>query len=115
MAFGGIPSSNPAYIDHARELICPLDPQAKLLTMNAACEEILALPPRQMLSRSFFDLHPPEEHQPIEKAFAVARSGMKPETFRARCRRGDATFATMDWSVQWSPHYEIMFCVGRVA
>jgi PAS domain-containing protein len=100
-------------IDHARELICTLDAEANLLTVNAACDEILDLPSRQLVGRSFIAIHSSDEQPDIEKAIAVAKSGLKPETFGARCRRGDATYARVDWSIQWSPHYERMFCVGR--
>jgi PAS domain S-box-containing protein len=100
-------------VDHARELICTLDAQARLLTVNAACDEILALPSRQLLGRSFLEIHSPEEQSRIEKVLAVAKTGMTPEPFSAQCRKGDTTYARLDWSIQWSPHYEKMFCVGR--
>src|ERR1043166_1029467 len=100
-------------IDHARELICTLDAEANLLTVNAACDEILDLPSRQLVGRSFLAIHSSDERPDIEKAIAVAKSGLKPETFGARCRKGDETYARLDWSIQWSPHYERMFCVGR--
>jgi PAS domain-containing protein len=102
-------------IDHARELICTLNAQAELVTVNAACDEILALPPRRLLGRSFMQLHSQEEEPQIAKAFAVAKSGMTAETFSALCRKGDETFARLNWSIQWSPHFEKMFCVGRLA
>lgn len=100
-------------IDHARELICAADSEGKLLTMNAACEEVLSYSPGNMLGRSFVELHSPDERQPIEKAFAVAKTGMIPEMFTALCRKADATYARINWSIQWSPHYQKMFCVGR--
>jgi PAS domain-containing protein len=102
-------------IDHARELICTLNAKAELLTVNAACEEILSLPSRRLLGQSFVQLHLDEEKPQIEKAFAEARSGMIPETFSVRCRKGDQSYARLNWSIQWSPHFEKMFCVGRMA
>ncbi len=102
-------------LDHARELICTLNSQAELLTVNAACDEILSLSSRRLLGRSFVQLHSEDEKSRIEKAFAVAKSGMTAETFRARCRKGDESYAELNWSIQWSPHFEKMFCVGRLA
>ena len=102
-------------IDHARELICTLNAQAELVTVNAACDDVLALSSRRLLGRTFMQLHSEEEKPKIEKAFAVARSGMTAETFSARCRKGDETYARLNWSIQWSPHFETMFCVGRMA
>ena len=102
-------------LDHARELICTLNSGAELLTVNAACDEILSMPSRRLLGQSFVQLHSEEERSRIEKAFAVAKSGMTAETFTARCRKGDETYAQLNWSIQWSPHFEKMFCVGRLA
>jgi PAS domain S-box-containing protein len=102
-------------VDHARELICTLDAEARLVSVNAACDEILALPARQLLGRSFHEIHSAEEQSRIEKVLAVAKSGMTPEPFTAQCRKADTTYVLLDWSIQWSPHYEKMFCVGRLS
>lgn len=102
-------------LDHARELICTLNARAEVVTVNAACDEILSLPSRRLLGCAFAQLHSGDEAPRIDKAFAVAKSGMTAETFTARCRKGDDTYAQLNWSIQWSPHFEKMFCVGRLA
>ena len=102
-------------IDHARELICTLNAKGELLTVNAACEEILLLPSPRLLGRSFIQLHSQDEEPQIQKAFAEARSGMMPEPFNAHCRRADESYVRLNWSIRWSPHFEKMVCVGRLA
>ena len=82
---------------------------------NAACDEILALPARRLLGCGFAQLHSEDERSRSENAFAVAKSGMKAETFSARCHKGDESYAKLNWSIPWSPHFEKIFCVGRLA
>jgi len=102
-------------IDQARELICVLDAEGKFLSVNAACEEILLCVQERLLKADFLELHSGDDRPAIESAFAAARSGLTPETFRAHCRKADAGYVRLDWSIQWSPHYKRTFCVGRAA
>jgi PAS domain S-box-containing protein len=100
-------------IDHARELICTVDAKGKVCTVNAACDEILGMSSHALVNKSFVALHAADERPEIENAFATAKGGLKPEIFAAHCCKGDSSDVQLHWSIQWSPHYERMFCVGR--
>jgi hypothetical protein len=71
--------------------------------------------PQRLLGASFVELHSTHDQRAIESAFAAAKSGLTPETFGAQCRKADASHVRLSWSIQWSPHYGQMFCVGRAA
>jgi PAS domain S-box-containing protein len=100
-------------INHARELICTVDDEGKLCTLNAAAEEILGIVNSALLGRLFSKLHAPEESLKIEKAFTTAKMGLTAEIFAAKCQKSDRSYVQLHWSIQWSPHHQRMFCVGR--
>lgn len=100
-------------INHARELICTLDAQEKIISVNSACDEILAIASPEWLGRSFFEVHSPAERPRIETALHEAKCGLSAAAFSASCRKRDESFAAMSWSIRWSPHYQKMYCVGR--
>jgi hypothetical protein len=66
-----------------------------------------------LLGRLFSKLHAPEESLKIEKAFTTAKMGLTAEIFAAKCQKSDRSCVQLHWSIQWSPHHQRMFCVGR--
>ena len=100
-------------IDHARELICTLDAEERIIAVNSACEAILEITPSAWMGRSFLEVHSDAERPQIEAALRQAKSGLSVADFNASCRKRDERFAPLIWSVRWAPHYQKMYCVGR--
>ena len=100
-------------LNHAREIICTIDHNARLLTVSAACKNVLGFSERDLIGRSFCELHATADHPKIDAAFRDMKSGLAASNFHARCRRQNNTFADIIWSLQKSENYQKTFCVGR--
>ena len=100
-------------LNHAREIICTIDQGARLLTVSAACKNVLGFAERDLIGRSFCELHASADRAKIDAAFRDMQLGVAASNFHARCRRQDNTFADITWSLQRSENHHKTFCVGR--
>jgi PAS domain S-box-containing protein len=100
-------------LNHAREIICTIDCDARLVTVSAACKKVLGFSGRDLVGRSFCDLHAAADRARIDAAFRDMQSATAASNFHARCRRQDNTFADIIWSLQRSENHQKTFCVGR--
>jgi PAS domain S-box-containing protein len=101
-------------LNHAREIICTIDGNTRVLTVSAACNILLGLSERELIGRSFYELHATADHPKIDAAFRDMQSGIAGGSFRARCRRDNNTFADIIWSLQRSENHQKTYCVGRL-
>lgn len=100
-------------IDHAREIICTIDQNGKLLTISSGVEPILGWRAKELVGSSFSALHLAEDRPEIESALRQVKTGLLSGNIAARCLRKDQTLASVAWSLQSSPHHRRTFCVGR--
>jgi PAS domain S-box-containing protein len=100
-------------LNHAREIICTIDRNACLLTVSAACKKVLGFSGRDLVGRSFCDLHAAADRAKIDAAFRDMQSATAASNFHARFRRQDNPFADIIWSLQRSENHQKTFCVGR--
>ncbi|MDQ6809489.1 MAG: PAS domain-containing protein [Verrucomicrobiota bacterium] len=100
-------------IDHAREIICTVDQNGKLLTISSGVEPILGWRAKELVGSSFLALHLAEDRPEIESALRRVKTGLLTGNIAARCLRKDQTLASIAWSLQSSPHHRRTFCVGR--
>ncbi len=100
-------------IDHAREIICTIDRNGKLLTISSGVEPILGWGPKELVGSSFSALHVPQDRLEVDSVLQQAKTGFLTGNVTARCLRKDQTLVSVAWSLQSSPHYRRTFCVGR--
>jgi len=100
-------------LNYAREIICTIDRDTRLVTVSAACKNVLGFSERELIGRSFCELHATADHPKIDAAFRDMQSGLAASNFHARCRRQNNTFADIIWSMQKSENHQKTFCVGR--
>lgn len=100
-------------LNHAREIICTIDHETRLLTVSAASKHVLGFAERDLIDRSFCELHATADHAKIDAAFRDMQLGLVASNFHAPCRRQDNTFADIIWSLQRSDNHQKTFCVGR--
>jgi PAS domain S-box-containing protein len=74
--------------NHAREIICTIDGNACLLTVSAACKKVLGLSERDLVGRSFCDLHAAADRARIDAAFRDMQSTIAASNFHADVARG---------------------------
>jgi PAS domain S-box-containing protein len=101
--------------NHARQMICTLNESEQIDLANAACETLTGFNKTDLIGRTFYDLHCPDDRQKIEKALQDVGSGLVVNDLRTRCRRRDGTLVDVEWSLEHSGHYEMTFCFGRKA
>jgi PAS domain S-box-containing protein len=101
-------------LNNAREIICTIDGDARLLTVSAASQRVLGLSCRDLVGRSFGEIHASADRPKIDAAFKDMQSGVSATSFHARCRRQNNTFADIIWSLQKSENHQKTFCVGRL-
>jgi hypothetical protein len=81
--------------------------------VSAACKNVLGFAERDLIGRSFCELHATADRPKIDAAFRDMQSGLAASNFHARCRRQNNTFADIIWSLQKSENHQKTFCVGR--
>lgn len=64
-------------IDYAREIICTIDAQGTLLTMNSASEEILGRGAQALIGSRFCNLHCPADRGRVEEALQQVQTGFQ--------------------------------------
>jgi PAS domain S-box-containing protein len=101
-------------LNHTREIICTIDRNTRLLTVSAACKNLLSFSERDLIGRTFYELHATADHPKIDAAFRDMQSGITGSNFLARCRRQNNTYADIIWSLQRSENHQKTFCVGRL-
>jgi PAS domain S-box-containing protein len=100
-----------AVVENAAEMICTINSQNRITTVNPACESILGRKPREILGTNITDLVFSEDRQQTMQELAKVASDRSKMVLETRLLKNDTTTADVSFSAQWSESDKSIICV----
>lgn len=100
-----------AVVENAAEMICTINSQNRITTVNPACESILGRKPGDILGTNINDLIFSEDRQHTMQELNRVATERSKTVLEARLLKNDATTADVSFSAQWSESDKNIICV----
>jgi PAS domain S-box-containing protein len=104
-------SREKALVDHAADLICSLDQQAKFTSVNPFATRMLGYLTDEMIGKSLFDFVSQEDMSTAQELVAKAMSAGATHATELRLRKKNGAIIDTKWSCLWSELERSLFCV----
>jgi PAS domain S-box-containing protein len=101
-----------AVIDNAAELICSIDQHGVFTAANRFSEEMLGLPPEQLIGRSLFEFLHSDDADLADAKLQHACQSVDSETFEVRLCKPGSQVIDSRWTCFWSRSRKGLFCVA---
>lgn len=100
-------------LDLMPDAVCVVDPEGRLLFVNASFQRIFGYAPEEVLGRQIFSLvHPDDLEATTEQAERVM-AGELQRHFRNRYVHKDGHTVDIQWSARWLPEHRVRIGVGH--
>ena len=100
-------------LDLMPDAVCVVDPEGRLLFVNASFQRIFGYAPEEVLGRQIFSLvHPEDREATVEQAERVM-AGELQRHFRNRYVHKDGHAVDIQWSARWLPEHRVRIGVGH--
>jgi len=100
-------------LDLMPDAVCVVDPEGRLLFVNASFQRIFGYAPDEVLGRQIFSLvHPDDLEATTEQAERVM-AGELQRHFRNRYIHKDGHAVDIQWSARWLPEHRVRIGVGH--
>lgn len=100
-------------LDLMPDAVCVVDPEGRLLFVNASFQRIFGYAPEEVLGRQIFSLvHPDDLLATAEQAERVM-TGELQRHFRNRYIHKDGHTVDIQWSARWLPEHRVRIGVGH--
>jgi len=100
-------------LDLMPDAVCVVDPEGRLLFVNASFQRIFGYAPEEVLGRQIFSLvHPDDLEATTEQAERVT-AGELQRHFRNRYVHKDGHTVDIQWSARWLPEHRVRIGVGH--
>jgi len=100
-------------LDLMPDAVCVVDPEGRLLFVNASFQRIFGYAPEEVLGRQIFGLvHPDDREVTAEQAERVM-AGELQRHFRNRYIHKDGHAVDIQWSARWLPEHRVRIGVGH--
>jgi diguanylate cyclase (GGDEF)-like protein/PAS domain S-box-containing protein len=100
-------------LDLMPDAVCVVDPEGRLLFVNASFQRIFGYAPVEVLGRQIFSLvHPDDLEATTEQAERVM-AGELQRHFRNRYIHKDGHAVDIQWSARWLPEHRVRIGVGH--
>lgn len=100
-------------LDLMPDAVCVVDPEGRLLFVNASFQRIFGYAPEEVLGRQIFSLvHPDDLAITTEQAERVM-AGELQRHFRNRYVHKDGHIVDIQWSARWLPEHRVRIGVGH--
>ena len=100
-------------LDLMPDAVCVVDPDGRLLFVNASFQRIFGYAPEEVLGRQIFSLvHPDDRETTAEQAERVM-TGELQRHFRNRYIHKDGHAVDIQWSARWLPQHRVRIGVGH--
>lgn len=100
-----------AIVDFSPDIICSLDPQARILATNMAFQRLLGLGTTAILGRSIDTFLLPEDAQKLKETLGAVRKDSSARSCDLRAVKADGSICYLRCSPEWSGSQEQYFCV----
>jgi|SRR6185437_4051979 len=100
-------------LDLMPDAVCVVDPEGRLLFVNASFQRIFGYAPQEVLGRQIFSMvHPDDRGVTAEQAERVM-AGELQRHFRNRYIHKDGHTVDIQWSARWLPEHHVRIGVGH--
>jgi PAS domain S-box-containing protein len=98
-------------IESARDVICSVDKNGRIIDINPACTAMLGYLPEDLIGARLIN-YIAEDSKQASSFMGSILQGSQTEPVEVKLRhRDDKREVDTSWSVQWSPEKEVAFCV----
>jgi PAS domain S-box-containing protein len=102
-------------MDSSIDMICVVDEDDHILSINAASERILGYKPEEMIGRKLFDYLYPEDLEMTRQMAANVMAGNDMTNNENRYVRKDGSLVPLMWSARWDPQDRVRYGIARDA
>ncbi|MBS1525016.1 MAG: PAS domain S-box protein [Bacteroidetes bacterium] len=102
-------------MDSSMDMICAIDENDYILSVNAASEKILGYRPEEMIGKKLFDFIYPEDLEMTLKMVASVMAGNEVTNNENRYVRKDGSLVPLMWSARWDPDDRVRYGIARDA
>lgn len=102
-------------MDSSMDMICAVDENDRILSVNAASEKILGYKPEEMIGKRLFDFLYPEDLENTRKMASDVMAGHDMTDNENRYVRKDGSLVPLMWSARWDPKDRIRYGIARDA
>ncbi len=101
-----------AVVDNAADVICSIDAEGKIASINPACLRVWGYSPDELRGSPLIRLVCPDAVGATLEAIHQTIGQKAVKSFESRIERKDGAFVDMLWSALWSPDDKTLFCVA---
>lgn len=98
-------------IENAGDMICSIDADGKLCSVNTGGERLLGSPKESLINKKLTELSVPEQFEEAQECLKVSIGSRLAQTFELRLRCQDGSTIDSLWSCLWSQPHQLLFCV----
>ncbi|MBS1531137.1 MAG: PAS domain S-box protein, partial [Bacteroidetes bacterium] len=102
-------------MDSSMDMICAIDENDHILSINAASEKILGYKPEEMIGRKLFDFLYSGDLEKTKKMAASVMAGNDVTDNENRYVRKDGSLVPLMWSARWDPKDRVRYGIARDA
>jgi diguanylate cyclase len=100
-------------LDLVPDAVCVVDPEGRLLFVNASFERIFGYASHEMLGRQIFELVHPDDRAATLRQAEQVMGGVLQRHYRNRYIHKDGYSVDIQWSARWLPEYGVRIGVGH--
>ena len=95
------------------DAVCVVDPEGRLLFVNASFQRIFGYAPAEVLGRQIFSLVHPDDREMTAAQAERVMAGELQRHFRNRYIHKDGHTVDIQWSARWVPQHRVRIGVGH--
>ena len=100
-------------LDLMPDAVCVVDPEGRLLFVNASFQRIFGYAPEEVLGRQIFSLVHPDDREVTAAQAERVMAGELQRHFRNRYVHKDGHTVDIQWSARWLPQHRVRIGVGH--
>lgn len=100
-------------LDLMPDAVCVVDPEGRLLFVNASFQRIFGYAPAEVLGRQIFSLVHPADREVTAAQAERVMAGELQRHFRNRYVHKDGHTVDIQWSARWLPQHRVRIGVGH--
>jgi PAS domain S-box-containing protein len=100
-------------LQHAVDVLCSVDAEGRILTVNPAAQRVWGYAPEDMIGRELTEYILPGDVQQTKSVLSGAEQSVDTLSFENRLRRRDGRVIDLLWSAHWSITDQSLFCVAH--
>lgn len=102
-------------LDSSPDIICSLDEQGRITSVNKTCEKLWGYPAESLLGRPMQELLAPEQRSSILERIQLLREQKELIELRDTLIDAQGNPVPMIWNARWEPAKRQIYCIGKNA